>query len=120
MVEAGVVTLGRLASFYVFFVGVLAWILLYIFTVIGAQAFLDAVPAGKPFFMGVGFLRPHTPLIVPQKYFDRFPLDTIKLPDIKPGDADDTFKHTITSAEDDRSGDLIRSRRTRNLLLRGG
>jgi len=60
---------------------------------------------GAPFFMGVGFLRPHTPLIVPQKYFDRFPLDTIKLPDIKPGDADDTFKHTITSAEDDRSGD---------------
>ena len=59
----------------------------------------------KPFFMGVGFVRPHTPLIVPQKYFDRFPLDSIQLPKIKKGDAEDTFKHTVTSKEDDRSGD---------------
>lgn len=62
-------------------------------------------PGGKPFFMGVGFLRPHTPLIVPQEYFDRFPLDDIILPVIKAGDADDTFKHTVTSDEDDRSSD---------------
>ena len=59
----------------------------------------------KPFFMGVGFVRPHTPLIVPQKYFDRFPLDSIKLPKILKGDAEDTFKNTVTSKEDDRSGD---------------
>ena len=39
----------------------------------------------KPFFMGVGFVRPHTPLIVPQEYFDRFPLDTLELPMIKKG-----------------------------------
>ena len=55
--------------------------------------------------MGVGFVRPHTPLIVPQKYFDRFPLDSIKLPKILKGDAEDTFKNTVTSQEDDRSGD---------------
>jgi len=59
----------------------------------------------KPFFMGVGFVRPHTPLIVPQKYFDLFPLDSIQLPRILEGDADDTFKHTVTSKADDRSGD---------------
>ncbi len=59
----------------------------------------------KPFFMGVGFVRPHTPLIVPQKYFERFPLDSIKLPKILKGDAEDTFKNTVTSQEDDRSGD---------------
>lgn len=62
-------------------------------------------PNAKPFFMGVGFIRPHTPLIVPQEYFDRFPLDSIELPDIKKDDWKDTFKHTITSAEDDRSSD---------------
>ncbi|VGO11988.1 Arylsulfatase [Pontiella desulfatans] len=62
-------------------------------------------PKDKPFFMGVGFLRPHTPLIVPQEYFDRFPLESIELPSILENDAADTFKHTITSSEDDRSGD---------------
>jgi arylsulfatase A-like enzyme len=66
---------------------------------------LAADPASKPFFMGVGFLRPHTPLIVPRKYFDRFPLDSIQLPDILADDVADTFKHTITSSEDDRSSD---------------
>jgi iduronate 2-sulfatase len=55
--------------------------------------------------MGVGFVRPHTPLIVPQKYFDLFPLESIELPKILKADADDTFKHTVTSKEDDRSGD---------------
>ena len=59
----------------------------------------------KPFFMGVGFVRPHTPLIVPQKYFERFPLESIELPEILIGDAEDTFKHTVSSMEDDRSGD---------------
>ncbi len=44
----------------------------------------------QPFFLGVGFIRPHTPCVVPQKYFDRFPLDEIELPTIKPGDAADT------------------------------
>lgn len=34
----------------------------------------------EPFFLGVGFCRPHTPLYVPDNYFDRFPLDEIVLP----------------------------------------
>jgi len=44
---------------------------------------------GKPFFLAVGFIRPHTPLHVPKKYFDRFPLESLKMPLIKPGDAND-------------------------------
>jgi arylsulfatase A-like enzyme len=63
---------------------------------------LAAKPKSKPFFMGVGFIRPHTPLIVPKKYFDLFPLETIQLPPIKAGDAEDTFKHTVISDGDDR------------------
>ena len=42
---------------------------------------------------------------MPQKYFERFPLESIELPEILVGDAGDTFKHTVTSMEDDRSGD---------------
>lgn len=49
----------------------------------------------EPFFMGVGFIRPHTPLIVPQKYFERFPLSSVQLPEIKDGDVADTFASTV-------------------------
>ncbi|WP_158837373.1 sulfatase [Polaribacter sp. L3A8] len=31
----------------------------------------------KPFFMGVGFLRPHVPFYVPQKWFDMHPIEGI-------------------------------------------
>ncbi|WP_339882657.1 sulfatase-like hydrolase/transferase [Polaribacter vadi] len=45
----------------------------------------------KPFFLSVGFVRPHTPLVAPQKYFDLYPLETLKIPVIKKNDAADTF-----------------------------
>ena len=47
-------------------------------------------PTDQPFFMAVGFLRPHTPLVAPQKYFDRFPLEELELSVIKPADGEDT------------------------------
>ena len=40
----------------------------------------------QPFFMGVGFLRPHVPLYVPQKWFDLHPLDSIEAPPYKVDD----------------------------------
>ena len=43
----------------------------------------------KPFFMGVGFLRVHVPLYVPQKWFDLYPLDSIKTLPYRPDDLDD-------------------------------
>ena len=49
----------------------------------------------RPFFLGIGFIRPHTPLHVSQKYYDRFPLDSIELPVILPNDAGDTYYHRI-------------------------
>lgn len=43
----------------------------------------------KPFFLAVGFVRPHVPFYVPQKWFDRFPLDEVVLPEIIGDDLDD-------------------------------
>lgn len=43
----------------------------------------------KPFFLACGIYRPHVPLYVPQKYFDRFPLDEVQLPKTIFEDLDD-------------------------------
>ncbi|MBC8352746.1 MAG: sulfatase [Planctomycetes bacterium] len=64
---------------------------------------------GKPFFMGVGFIRPHTPLIVPQRFFKMFPLDSIELPVIRPGDVEDTHALSVRSIPNDREPDSPRT-----------
>ena len=51
---------------------------------------MDASDDDKPFFMGVGFVRPHTPLYAPKRFFDMFPLEELQLPVIKENDVDDT------------------------------
>ena len=44
----------------------------------------------KPLFLGCGIYRPHEPWFVPKKYFEPFPLETIKLPPgYKQDDLDD-------------------------------
>ena len=43
----------------------------------------------KPFFMSVGFFRPHVPLYVPPKWFDLYETDTFTLPQTPPSDLDD-------------------------------
>ncbi|MEQ9288111.1 MAG: sulfatase [Cyclobacteriaceae bacterium] len=43
----------------------------------------------KPFFLTVGFLRPHVPWYVPQKWFDLHPLDKVKVPPYKEDDKAD-------------------------------
>ena len=43
----------------------------------------------KPFFLGVGFLRPHVPWHVPQKWFDMHPADQLQMPPYLPNDYDD-------------------------------
>ncbi|XP_065845713.1 iduronate 2-sulfatase-like [Oscarella lobularis] len=41
----------------------------------------DAKSGKKPFFLGVGFHRPHLPFIVPEQFFDFYPPEDIRLPD---------------------------------------
>ena len=48
---------------------------------------------GKPFFMSVGFFRPHVPLYAPQEWFDLYDIDKIVLPDNPLSDLDDVPDH---------------------------
>jgi iduronate 2-sulfatase len=43
----------------------------------------------EPFFLGVGFFRPHTPYVAPKHYFDLYPLAEMRLPYAPAGDRDD-------------------------------
>ncbi len=44
---------------------------------------------GQPFFLAVGFLRPHVPLYVPQKWFDLHPVENLEMTPYKADDLDD-------------------------------
>lgn len=46
-------------------------------------------PSAEPFFLGVGFYRPHIPLWAPARYFKPFPVETVQLPPYLESDLDD-------------------------------
>ncbi|MEO0414857.1 MAG: sulfatase [Verrucomicrobiota bacterium] len=49
----------------------------------------------KPFFMGVGFYRPHVPMYAPKKWFDMFPIEDIILPEVNADDRSDLSDYAI-------------------------
>jgi choline-sulfatase len=46
----------------------------------------------NPFFLAVGFVRPHVPLVAPKKYFDMYDRDAMKAPVVPENDLDDVPK----------------------------
>jgi len=54
----------------------------------GALALLEK-HRSEPFFLGLGFIRPHLPFVAPSRFYDLYPLDSIPLPENPPDDLDD-------------------------------
>ncbi len=55
---------------------------------------------GKPFFLAVGFVKPHLPFNAPKKYWDLYDTDDIKLPE------NNTFPETAPSWASHKWGEL--------------
>ncbi len=55
----------------------------------------------KPFFVAVGFIRPHVPVVAPKQFFDLYPLDEIELVRVPPTAGDDVPAAAFHSKEVD-------------------
>lgn len=50
----------------------------------------------EPFFLSAGFIRPHYPMVAPYQYFDPYPFQEMKLPELRPNDLEDIPRMGIT------------------------
>ena len=57
----------------------------------------------RPFFLAVGFFRPHTPYVAPRKYFEPYALDKIQLAQNPPGEGDDIPPVALINRPEERA-----------------
>ena len=62
----------------------------------------------KPFFLAVGFYRPHTPYVAPHKYFEMYPRDKLAIVTTPAGDRDDIPPPALTTTRRDMDERLQR------------
>ncbi len=62
-----------------------------------AQKAIELIKKHKnePFFLAIGFVRPHVPFVAPKKYFEPYPYESISMPKKVEGDWDDIPKRGI-------------------------
>lgn len=58
----------------------------------------------EPFFLAVGFVRPHVPLVAPKYWFDKYPEEESVLPFVPAGDLDDIPPLAATNANELKYG----------------
>jgi iduronate 2-sulfatase len=71
----------------------------------------------KPFFLGLGFLRPHVPLVAPARFFDLYPLDRMPLAE-NPADDLADIPRASELAITGRGGDMKMNDRDKREVLR--
>jgi arylsulfatase A-like enzyme len=55
---------------------------------------IRAAPEDQPFFLCVGFRRPHVPCYASQRWFDLYPDDGLEMPPVRDDDRDDTPRYS--------------------------
>ncbi|MCW5978828.1 MAG: sulfatase [Bryobacteraceae bacterium] len=83
----------------------------------GAEEVVAANTA-KPWFIGLGFLRPHVPLVAPERFFDLYPLDSIKPVENPANDRDDIPRASEITINT-RANDMGMNYRDKQEALRG-
>lgn len=79
----------------------------------GASAMIRLLEENRhrPFFLAMGFYRPHTPYVAPKKYFDLYPLEKIPLPQVPADDWDDIPRPALNDLPEQRKmSDELRRR----------
>ena len=74
----------------------------------------------KPLLMTVGFYRPHRPFNAPKAYFEKFPLESIQLPQVQADDLDDLPPYGKALARSNAHKDLFKPRTVHEQILHLG
>ncbi len=65
----------------------------------------------KPFFLALGFFRPHTPYVAPKKYFDLYPLERMPVAKVAPDHRDNKPAPAFGSAKKEQDAMTDRQRK---------
>ena len=80
----------------------------------------NGLASDKPLLMTVGFYRPHRPFNAPKAYFEKFPLESIQLPQVRADDLDDLPPYGKALARSNAHKDLFKPRTVHEQILHLG